>query len=114
MQSTDAFYLNASEPNKSCFLALRSIILNENNNISETLKYGMPCFIFHKKPLCYLWKDKVSEEPYVLFVKGSELSHEALETGSRKKMKILRIDPEQDIPLHTLKEILQTAIKLYN
>lgn len=38
------YYLNKKEPNKSCLLALRSIILNQDTNITETQKWGMPCF----------------------------------------------------------------------
>ncbi|WP_373397249.1 DUF1801 domain-containing protein [Algoriphagus halophilus] len=66
----EQFYLNQSEPNKSCFMALRSIILNLDKDVTETLKYGMPCFCYQKRcfaiygqikrrvfPICSLWKE---------------------------------------------------------
>jgi hypothetical protein len=38
----DNFYWSQKEPNKSCFLALRDIILNFDENISTTYKYKLP------------------------------------------------------------------------
>lgn len=61
-----SFYLEKSEPNKSCLLTLRDLILEQDERISETRKYGMPCFTYRKKMFCYLWTDKKSDEPYIL------------------------------------------------
>ncbi|MET4082075.1 hypothetical protein ABIB40_002031 [Pedobacter sp. UYP30] len=41
-QELQNFYLDKNEPNKSCLLALRGIILNQDTNITETQKWGMP------------------------------------------------------------------------
>jgi Domain of unknown function (DU1801) len=107
------FYLNTSEPNKSCLLALRSIILAQDSNLSETQKYGMPCFCYKKKMFCYLWTDKKTNEPYILMVEGNHLDHPELEKGKRLRMKILRVNPNKDLPLKTIETILQKALDLY-
>jgi uncharacterized protein DUF1801 len=107
------FYFASSEPNKSCFLALRDILLKYDPEISETVKYNMPCFLYKKHILCYLWSDKATKEPYILWSKGHEIDHPLLETGTRKKMKILRVDPAQDLPIKTIHKILQLALELY-
>ncbi|KAA1242987.1 DUF1801 domain-containing protein [Aquimarina sp. RZ0] len=73
MKKIDCYYLNMEEPNKSCLLALRSIILKQDPEISETKKWGMPCFCFKKKMFCYLWTDKKTQDPYILFVEGNYL-----------------------------------------
>ena len=39
-----SFYLKSEDPNKSCLLTLRDIILNQDEAVTETKKYGMPCF----------------------------------------------------------------------
>ncbi|MES2648753.1 MAG: DUF1801 domain-containing protein [Bacteroidota bacterium] len=109
----DTYYLNLEEPNKSCLLALRNIILEQDAAITETQKYGMPCFCFKKKIFCYLWTDKKTGEPYILMVEGKHLFHPALETGKRSKMKILRVNPNKDLPVKTIKEILQTSLDLH-
>ncbi len=107
------FYLNKEEPNKSCLLALRSIILEQDIHISETQKYGMPCFCYKKMMFCYLWIDKKTGEPYLLMVEGKFLDHPKLEAGDRTRMKILRVNPNKDLPIKTLENILQKALDLY-
>ena len=58
------FYLNHEEPQKSCLLAMREILLGLSEQVEETVKYGMPCFLHQGKILCYLWVDKKTKEPY--------------------------------------------------
>lgn len=108
-----SYFLSKEEPIKSCLLALRSIILEHHTYITETQKWGMPCFCYHKKVLCYLWTDKNTNDPYILWVAGKYLDFPELEVGKRSKMKIMRIDPNKDIPIHTIQQILQQALELY-
>lgn len=108
------YYLEKQEPQKSCLLALRSIILAQDKiNITETVKYGMPCFCYKKKMFCYLWTDKKTDEPYILFVEGKHLDYPELESGGRSRMKILRIDPSKDFPIETINLLLNSALDLY-
>ncbi|MEQ9378198.1 MAG: DUF1801 domain-containing protein [Imperialibacter sp.] len=113
MREIDNYYLNKEEPNKSCLLALRSIILAQDTNVTETQKWGMPCFCFRKKMFCYLWTDKKTEEPYILFVEGKHLDHPKLEAGERSRMKIFRVNPNEDLPVETIEELLNSALDLY-
>lgn len=109
----DNYYLNKTEPNRSCLLALRNIILNQDTNITETKKWGMPCFCYKKKMFCYLWTDKKTDEPYLLMVEGKYLDHPQLEEGDRTRMKVFRINPNEDLPIKTIINILQKALDLY-
>ncbi|WOK04465.1 DUF1801 domain-containing protein [Imperialibacter roseus] len=113
MREIDNYYLNKEEPNKSCLLALRSIILARDTNVTETQKWGMPCFCFRKKMFCYLWTDKKTEEPYILFVEGKHLDHPELEAGERSRMKTFRVNPNEDLPVETIEELLNSALDLY-
>lgn len=108
-QDIEAFYLEKEEPIKSCFLALRDIILDYDARFYETRKYGMPCFCIGKKAVVYLWKDKQTDQPYLLLVDGNLIDHPALEQGDRKRMKILRVEPNKDIPIRNVKEVLNLA-----
>ncbi len=108
------FYMKQTEPNKSCLLALRNIIIEQDAFITETQKWGMPCFCYHKKIMCYLWVDKKTNEPYILMVDGVQLTHPKLEIGSRSKMKLFRVNPNKDLPIKTIVIILQSALALYN
>ena len=113
MGTTDNFYLEKLEPNKSCLLAMRDILLNYDAEITETRKYGMPCFCYKGKMFCYLWEDKKTHEPYFLLVEGKYLDHPILEMGSRARMKILRVDPNNDLPVKEIKVVLKQALDLY-
>ena len=113
MTDFDHYYLIKAEPNKSCLLTLRELILSQDENITETRKYGMPCFCYKKKMFCYLWTDKKTDEPYILMVEGKHLSHPKLEAGDRSRMKIFRVSPIKDIPVKTIKTILKQALELY-
>lgn len=107
------YYHNKEEPNRSCLWALRSLILKQDPEITETQKYGMPCFCYKKKMFCYLWTDKKTDEPYLLMVEGKYLDHPLLEEGNRSRMKIFRVAPNQDIPVRTIESILQKALDVY-
>jgi hypothetical protein len=107
------YYLNKEEPNKSCLLALRSVILKQDTNITETQKWGMPCFCYKKKMFCYLWTDKKTDIPYILMVEGKHLEHPKLEEGNRSRMKVYSVNPNADIPIKEIENILQKALDLY-
>ena len=113
MGLNEDFYFSTEEPNKSCLLALRDIIKKQDAEISETTKYGMPCFCYKKKMFVYLWVDKKTTEPYILFVEGELLNHPDLEKGKRAKMKIFRVNPTKDIPIKNINLLLQSALELY-
>lgn len=107
------YYLSKEEPVRGCLLALRSIILEQDTAISETQKWGMPCFCYQKKPFCYLWTDKKTDEPYILFVEGKHLDAPELEQGSRSKMKIFRVNPAEDLSVESILRLLNAALDLY-
>ena len=109
----ESFYLNQQEPIKSCLLTLRTIILAQDDHITETVKYGMPCFCFKGKMFCYVWVDKKSNEPYFLWVEGKHLHHPLLEKGNRSRMKILRVNPSIDLQKEQIEIVLEEALNLY-
>lgn len=107
------FYLDKAEPNKSCLLALRDIVLQQDEHITESRKYGMPCFCYKGRAFCYLWGDKKTSGPYLLLVEGNHLHHPDLETGDRKRMKIFRVNPKIDLPISTINDVINQALDLY-
>jgi len=113
IEDLQKYYLGQKEPNKGCLLALRSIILAQNTEITETVKYGMPCFLYKEKRFCYVWIDKKTNEPYILMVEGNRLHHPKLEQGNRAKMKIFRVNPNLDLPMDSILEILRSGLGLY-
>lgn len=109
----DAWYVSQEEPVRACLLALRATILGFDPSISESWTHRMPMFRCGGKLFAYVWTDRKSGRPYVGIYRGLEVEHPKLVLGKRKKMKILYIDPEQDLPMKDLGEILRKARSLY-
>ena len=112
-ESNNTYYLKKEEPHKSCLLALRDLIIKQDTHIVETRKWGMPCFCYKNKMFCYLWTDKKTDNPYILFVEGKHLNHPKLEEGNRSRMKVLNINPNKDLPIETIELLLNKALDLY-
>ena len=113
MRETDDYFLKQEEPAKSCLLFLRHYILTYKAEISEGWRYGMPFYFYKGKRFCYLWVQKKSRVPYVGIVDGKLLHHPELIQEGRSRMKILLIDPQKDVPLKTLRTVLDASLKLY-
>jgi hypothetical protein len=111
LSEIDNYYLNQPEPNQSCLLALRELILRQSEDISEAWQYKMPFFCYQGKRFCYLWLDKKTLQPYLGVVEGKQINHPNLVQEKRARMKIMRFDPNEDLPIETIEDILQTLIK---
>lgn len=109
----DNFYLRNEEPVRGCLLALRTLILKQDQDISAAWKYGMPFFCYQGKMLCYLWVHKKLNQPYIGIMEGKRIDHPDLILEKRTRIKIILFDPEQDLPIDTIKTILDQAIGLY-
>lgn len=107
------YYMGKEEPNKSCLLVLRDIILEQDEHISESLKWSSPCFSYKNKMFCFLMIDKKLQVPYILMVEGHRLDFPELDQGNRTRMKVLPINPSEDLPIKAIEKILQSAIDLY-
>jgi hypothetical protein len=113
LREIDNWYFNKEEPYKSCYEALRSWILNCDNDITEAWRYRLPMFLYKGKMFCYLHATKKTEQPYIGIVNGGKIDHPALFQGTRKRMKVLYIDPLEDLPISFLEEILMEAKTFY-
>lgn len=113
MKQLDDFYIKQEEPVKGVFLALREIILKQDKDITNVLKYGMPFFCYKGKMFCYLWKHKKLKQPYIAIVEGKYFDETFLIQENRARMKIMLIDPDEDLLLERIEMIVQKAVNLY-
>lgn len=113
MRELDNFYLQQDEPIKGVLLALREIILQQDKDVTNAWKYGMPFFCYKGKMFCYLWVHKKYKQPYIGIVEGKRFDEPFLIQEERSRMKIMLFDPNKDLPLKTIESILQKAINLY-
>ena len=61
----EAYFVSKEEPVRSTLLALRSYILNYNDEMSESWTHRMPMFRYKGKVFCYLWIDHKTYQPYM-------------------------------------------------
>lgn len=107
------WFLEQDEPNASCLLALRKFILDMDEHVLMAWKWGGPFFYYKGRVFCYLWIDKKSKEPYLAIYEGKLVKHPKLEWGDRKRITAMRIDPNTDLPVNDLEDILNQALNLY-
>jgi hypothetical protein len=62
---------------------------------------------------CYLYKQQKNGLPYIGFAKGNKMEHWTLEKGERKKMKVMHFNPEDDLPIESIYELMEMAKRLY-
>jgi len=113
LRPNDSWFLEKEEPVKSCLQYLRNFILGMDENITESWQYGMPFFCFNGKRFCYLWIHKQLAKPYLGIVDGQRISSRDLLSEKRSRMKILLVDPEKDIPVQKIRQILKQVLNLY-
>jgi hypothetical protein len=80
--------------------------------MTEKWSYGMPLYCYKGKRVCYLWMDKKRNQPYILLVDGNKIDHPDLIQDDRKRMKVLYVDAEKDIPVKKINVILKQAVRL--
>ncbi len=113
MKALDNFYQSQQEPMRSCLLALSAIILQQDKEVSAAWKYGAPFFCYRGKMFCYLWIHKKQQQPYIGVVEGKHINHPDLIAEKRSRMKIIRFNPSEDLPIKTIDNILQQALNVY-
>ena len=113
LRPIDHYFLKQDEPARSCLQYLREHILQMDEQITESWKYGMPFFFFFFKMFCYLWIHKKLNQPYLGIVEGKQIQHPDLITEKRARMKILLLDPNKNLPMRKINGILKEMISLY-
>lgn len=113
MNPVENYFDAIEEPEKGFLLALRKLILSLDDEITLGFAFGTPFFYYKKKMFCYFWLDKKTGKPYLAVAKGKFIDHPLLRSDGRKLFKILPLDPEKDIDIDTVTEILQEAMTLY-
>ena len=108
----DEFYLQQDEPLKSSFLALRELILAHDPDITNAWKFNMPFFLYKGKMFCYIWTHTKLLQPFIGFSEGKLINHPNLTFENRTRVKIILINTEKELPVDTIKQILDIAINL--
>ena len=110
LRPIDQYFLQHEEPVKSCLQFLRSHLLSLHADITEEWKYKMPFYCYNGKMILYLWTHKKYRQPYIGIVDGAKIDDPVLIKEKRARMKILLIDPDQDLPMEQINSILRRVV----
>jgi len=112
MNVIEEFYYRQTGAVRETLLVMRDLILSRDPAITEQWKYNMPFFYFHGKMFCYLRINRQSGQPYLSMFDGKFIEHPLLQQESRKRMKILPLDPESDLPVEAITWILDRGLEI--
>lgn len=104
-------FLKQPEPQQSCMLFLRKWLIEQG--LEEQYKYMTAMYYFKGKAFCYMTVSGKEKNLYLGFIKGHLMKHPKLEQEGRKQIKVIYLNPEKDLPIKTLNEIVKMAKKLY-
>ena len=113
MKALDNFYLRQEESVRGVFLAVKAIILAQDKDVTNELKYGMPFFCYKGKMFCYLWVHRKNGQPYIGLVEGKHFNQSFLLQEKRSRMKIMLLDPNRNLPVKSIKTVIKQALDLY-
>lgn len=111
LSSVDHYFESLAEPERSCLLFLRQFILDYSDTITEKRKFNTPFYYVNGKWMCFISYNPKTKEIYISFVDGFKMLHPQLVSEGRKKMKIFRVDANEDVDVKSLKQILNLAVK---
>ncbi|MFY0605922.1 MAG: DUF1801 domain-containing protein [Cyclobacteriaceae bacterium] len=113
MTPLDQYFEEKDEPMKGCLLAIKDCMLRYDERIKMSWKWRTPFFSYGDKMLAYLTIHKKTNLPYLGFWNRKNITHPALKSEGRKVVKVYYLDPEEDIDVDTLHEILSEVVSLY-
>jgi hypothetical protein len=110
-QELENYYLKQPEPIQGCLLALKSIILSVDKEITHRRLYQIPVFYYKEKRLAYLWVQRKR----LLFGIITDKSILTFPEGSRPKDQYERmeIQPNDDIPIDEIIARIGAQLDLY-
>jgi hypothetical protein len=110
-QELKNYYLKQPEPIQGCLLALKSLILGIDGQITHVRKYQIPFFYYKGKKLCFLWVNK--KKLMIGFIIDKAIYPVTDGTKRKDEYETLQIDPNADLPVEVIFDNLHRRIKLY-
>lgn len=105
------YFLQQPEPHQSCMIYLRSWLKDQGR--TELYKFSTAFYNYKEEMFCYLSVRAKDKKLYIGFVKGYKMKHPSLKKEGRKQIKVVYLNPDEDLPLKTLKEVISEAKQLY-
>jgi hypothetical protein len=108
----DNYFLSLPEPEQSALLFLHQFLIKDSG-LECQRKFNTPFYYHNGKWFCFISYDPKKRSIYISFVKGNKVSHPKLFSEGRKRMKIYKVDPDEDIHTKELQNIIALLKKEY-
>lgn len=105
------YFLQYNEPLQSSMLYLRSWL--KKQGLEEVYKFSTAFYQYKNKMFCYMSVRAKDRQLYLGFVKGYKMKHPSLIKEGRKQIKVIYINPEEDLPMKELNDIVKLAKNLF-
>jgi hypothetical protein len=112
LQQPENYFHSLPEPERGCLLFLRDFLLAYPVKLEESWKNHTPFYYCNKKWIGWINYDPKTRGIYISFANGNKMDHPKLVSEGRKKMKILHVDPNRDVDINSLGEILKQVTVL--
>ncbi len=107
MNPIQEYFYRIDEPERSLLLFIRKKILESDEQISETFSFQLPFLKYKNKMLCFFYYSKKHKMHYLSFYHGDRLDYSELLSEGRKKFKILLLNPNEDLNMDLIFEIIE-------
>lgn len=111
MNLLDEYFLNLPPANQSTMLVVRDFLLAAPYHLVEKYKWRTPVYHHADRYVCYLYHEKKKHRSYLAFVNAQTFEHELLRAEGRKMMRFIVLNPEEDVPLEAIREVLAQAVR---
>ncbi len=110
MNLLDEYFLNLPPAHQSTMLVVREFLLAEPYRLVEKYKWRTPVYHHGDRYVCYVYHEKKKRRSYLAFVNAQAFEHELLRAEGREMMRFIILDPDADVPLEAIAEVLAQAL----
>lgn len=103
------YYQLQNQDNLTCLNRLRDLILSQAPSVTENIQSNLVTFSHQGQTFAGFWTDPYTDEPYIL-VSGPQPCHHGVLERQCPCMQSYRIDPCFDLPLQSIKNLLEKAL----
>jgi uncharacterized protein YdhG (YjbR/CyaY superfamily) len=113
LSQLNQYFENQPPELKDTFMAMRHFVLQKEFELTEHYKYRTAFYYYKGKPFCYFHAKANTGIPYIGIARGHLVEHPLLYQGDRKKMKVIRIPTNEDIPVQEISALFKELRALY-
>ena len=110
MNPLDAWFEALPSGHRETLLFLRKLLTAPPHCLEERYAWRIPVYYRNDRYLCYLYHEAKRGRSYLAFVRATHFVHPLLRAEGRKQIRILQLDPDSDVPVEAIEQVLAQAL----